>query len=418
MLIFKIVKYHWGIIALFLLMFESIISNINGKWDIYRDNEFDSSFSSMKYQYMYYDSSLKTILIIISVLLLLYGGLKNYRNLFKVIPTYVLFLWSITIVIGLLFTLEGFLYHNESSMSFGSFFRYALNPMFFIFMFAVIVGSNNSDMLIIKKYTIYIGFIFLLLGFLSMSKISDFLFVIGRSPLLVFMENAFWSFLIYALMNNENLKLHKYILLLIGFLICAYFSLLLVSRSWIIQSIFAILLTSFNFIIGDNKRKNFKIIFFIIFIGGVILQIINSMSDLVSFDLLLNKMGQDTRSSQYISVFNQVSTSTFLFGGGMFYTWIDEHNIPYRYIDNQSILLCYRYGIIPFVTYYILILLPAIKLCFCNKRQNKPIFWFVFIWCMAINGLSVFNTLNWDYMNLLLIIISGHCWYLLKCNKR
>lgn len=351
-------------------------------------------------QYIFGNSYPHLFLLLISVASWIFLAGKFFHN--SIFPSIVKLMLVITLVIGGLFTFEAMQYHPTTVMSM---VRMAFNPMFYIIFFAMTISSDDElfgKILLLDKVFVFV-FVILCLLELSNSKYSILPF--GLSPLMNYRKYAFWGIMFYICAKDE-LSMKEYILLFAALIFCTYVSAVIISRSLIIQGVIGMLVLNY-YHLRASKYKIWILFFIAIFFLFIIPYIIQLFVTSSSFEFLMNKMGNDSRSFQYKQVFEYFSTTDFLIGKGAFAQWL-QNNRMYSYIDNVTVLSLYRYGLFPTVTYYVLLLLPAIIYFF--RYQKVKLAWFVFMWCMGINGLAVYNALDWDFANLLAVLAAGRCW--------
>ena len=314
------------------------------------------------------------------------------------------FLTLVSLVIGVFYFFEGIYVHNDHFFPLA---RAALNPMFLLIICAAFVVYDERFFAKLLRVVLFTSILFLLLGLYVLLVDVQELIIRGNTPLLQFRTGAFWGFVFY-MSFKEKLSKGEYIVLLMGLLCCTVTSFIIASRSWCIQGIISLVLLNI-IAYREKKLRRLVVILCVVFAFVVIPSLYETFQTTDWYDRWEDKMGQDTRSEQYVEVFDQMPLHYFIVGNGFHTSWL-QGNVSYNYIDNQTVMFLYRYGIIPTVTYYLFLLIPLFRVL--RNRANysiKPII-LLMLWIFAINGLSVFNTLNWDWANFLIAIACARLW--------
>ncbi|MCM3670898.1 hypothetical protein M3181_18215 [Mesobacillus maritimus] len=206
---------------------------------------------------------------------------------------------------------------------------------------------------------------------------------------------AFWIFT----EDRETVRVNitKWVIVLILVVV----ALITNSRGWLLQSLFLLL---YRFITVSKSRR-----ITMIFLQGMIVALIIIGAILVreylstAYVNLVERLDADTRTTQLSTFFSQVSIFQLIFGQGVNakYIW---NGTPYGFIDNQLILMCFRYGILP-VFVYLYILVKGIFIGVKNNRNEK---YFLLMWLAALLGLSVYFNMDMNISNLITMMLMGH----------
>lgn len=397
-------NYNYILILPFLLFFVRIfLLNVIGSW------EYDIVSS---HKYIYKENIITQLSLIGALFFLIVSFVLNRKEFNYYVSKYIRFYFLIVLAIAFLFTCNTFLYEKSGIGMVFAFTQDAYNPLYYILFLGVVASFNDEVFLWIRKIALFFALFFVLYSIYILFSSVNSLLIFGLSPVLRFMATAFWLFIL-ASFTDENISFKKYMICLIGLFLCTCISFIIISRSWIIQGTLAISLLTYYYF----NRSRYKLLFIALIVTVLWLAIPYFYSMYVesdSFDYFLNKLYRDSRSSQYIEVFSQFPPYAFLIGLGQY----ASYNSPawgagFRYIDNQTVLSLYRYGIIPTLFYYVFVFFPAVKVFF-KKKKFRLMAWGIFMWCMAINGLSVYNGLDWDISNYVTILLVGRCLYVLK----
>lgn len=350
------------------------------------------------------DSSFAYNLLYVLVLGLFVSSSLNIFNS-GILPKWFHIFIILSILIGILYFIEGLLCHNEHLFPLA---RAALNPMFLLIFFMVFATYNDFSFQKILNIILVASIIFVILDVYVFITDVQGLFVRGHTPLLQFRTGAYWGFIFY-LSFKSSLSKQDYIILLIGLVWCTLIAFVIVSRSWCIQGILSLLLLNI-IALRSFKLRGIAILMLLLSIIIVIPYLYDAFLSSVSYDRFVSKLEDDTRSMQYIEVFSQMPSHYFIIGNGFHTSWMQD-GFSYNYIDNQTIMFLYRYGIIPTLTYYLFLLVPIFRIINIKRfRQYSKNVIIIVLWIFAINGLSVYNTLNWDWANFLVVISCARLW--------
>ena len=124
---------------------------------------------------------------------------------------------------------------------------------------------------------------------------------------------------------------------------------------------------------------------------------------------MLGRMSQDTRGSQLTQFFEEVPIYNLLIGQGMNVTYT-LNGEQYAYIDNQIILMLFRYGLISTTAYLYPMLKILIHSVFSFKRQEEGIGMVVFMWIAALCGISIYFGNRLDILNIIVMTKVGHAY--------
>lgn len=350
------------------------------------------------------DASLAYNILYIAVLGIFICCSFNILNS-RLLPKWFYFFIITSLLISFLYFMEGILNHNEHIFPLA---RAALNPLFLLIFFMVFTIYDDSYFQNILKIVLIASIIFVILDVYVFITDVQGLFVRGHSPLLQFRTGAYWGFIFYMSFKAELSK-KDYIILLVGLMWCTMIAFIIVSRSWCIQGIISLLLLNLM-ALRSRKLKGSAILMLLISVLFIIPYLYDGFLTTASYDRFEDKLGEDNRSMQYIEVFRQMPAHYFIFGNGFNTSWL-QGSVSYNYIDNQTIMFLYRYGLLPTLTYYLFLLVPIFRIIVSKRyRHYLKNTIIIVLWIFAINGLSVFNTLNWDWANFLVVIACARLW--------
>ncbi|USK84917.1 hypothetical protein [Peribacillus asahii] len=291
------------------------------------------------------------------------------------------------------------------------------SPVVYFTLLAVIIGIDESIWKRLTKIAPILALINIGLSYyyyFSFSSMYDGI-PSGNSPILTYFITGFW-FLAISVLGYEG-KGRKYKLMIYMLIVvCLILSVVIYSRGWMIQCIILLFIASFTLAGKSGFVKFLKTATIIGVIGGLTFYILETHYG-NSLLALTEKFGRDTRTFQYIEIFNQTPIYQFILGGGVNARYYLQSYGEYAYIDNQYIFTSFRYGffiLLPYLYFF----LSALKLLWkSNVELNKRAGAFIILmWLFALGGLSVYNGIVIDMKNIILPIVAGRFIFLMNNN--
>lgn len=185
---------------------------------------------------------------------------------------------------------------------------------------------------------------------------------------------------------------------------------LTLSRGWMLQG--ATLLITYYIKYSKTESLNKKIINVIsVIIAGILVYFVLTRFFGNAMGAMIGRINQDTRSSQLTQFFEEVPIYNLLIGQGMNVTYTLNGN-QYAYIDNQIILILFRYGLISTTAYLYPMLKILMHSVFSFKRQEEGngIGMVVFMWIAALCGISIYFGNRLDILNIIVMTKVGHAY--------
>ncbi len=245
-----------------------------------------------------------------------------------------------------------------------------------------------------------------LLGYAYMTLVNKYgVVVVGNSSLIFYYVALFWCSIIYLIdriLQKESIGLFQQILIAFNIV----FAVIINSRSWIVQScLVAIVVYLFGSTRHNIRTKIFRLLL-LITTGFLVLQILdNYFSSNLAF--LIDKLGSDSRSHQYIEIASASSFWGWVFGNGAKAVYYDSAQGFIGNIDNQYIFIAFHYGIVVLLQW----LAPQVMALFSivkNRNIRLIAALPIICWFMALGGLSVFNVVYCDIKHLMIMLYMGH----------
>ena len=223
----------------------------------------------------------------------------------------------------------------------------------------------------------------------------------GTSHILYFFQMGIWTLAAFAL-GTDITKWEKLKIILL--ITCILLSIIILSRGWIIQT--GILFVLYVMKLNRSQAKRFPLKALLLLTCIILVLIFMTRSYLrEQWDTLLARVTEDTRTQQIIQFLQQVDVSNLIVGGGYSasYSWLDN---DYGAIDNQILLIMFRYGIIITILYMIIFMIPF----FGTVRSHKANYLngINLMWLLSMAGLSIYCTINIDIAQMVVLIVAGH----------
>ncbi len=185
----------------------------------------------------------------------------------------------------------------------------------------------------------------------------------------------------------------------------ALMSILFRSRSLIIQALILLLYVLFR---SRIRWRNQWIGVFTYLVGIVVFLLVFWDVIFYMFSPLLLRMFDDTRTSQLQQFFAQVSLRELLTGGGMDAEYkFSAMSSNYKYLDNQFLLEMFRFGIVPILTYTLVLLSPLVRAVVKLDIDLMRRCTIIVMWLLAMGGISVFFNLNVNIPCVVVFVLCG-----------
>ncbi len=222
----------------------------------------------------------------------------------------------------------------------------------------------------------------------------------AQMQLLLIAANLIW---ISPLVLFFNFKKHKVLAITI-FATSFIFSVLIVTRSFMVLHVL-VLLFFMRYVL---KIKLIGLIITIV-VAIVSINFLPNIGVIQHAASLLNgRMGNDTRSLQIFLFLESVEFKDFIFGSGVFSYW-RMGNKDYQWLDNQILLTAWWAGIVPIYCYLSLLMKSIIK--HLLKRNvdptNKSKAFILFLWVLALSGLSIFISISSSLYHFAIMFVLG-----------
>lgn len=242
--------------------------------------------------------------------------------------------------------------------------------------------------------------------------------VYQNSSLMTFYSQIVWLSVItlHRHISKEKVTLWDYILC--GVLVV--YAIIIRSRSWVIVSVAIGMFTIAGIL--RSKGKSLSRFIKISCIAALILTftalfLTKYLGDFVTS--LVKKGTFDSRSFQYLEMFEQTSWYSWIIGNGTNATYVSKLYGDYTFIDNEFVYMSFHYGVI-FAVLYFLPYIKTIVFSFRKRRYLRNSFLcilYLLIWVLSVNGLSVFNRILIDPKSALMPMFAGYLFSLCSTSE-
>ncbi|NAS12370.1 hypothetical protein [Poritiphilus flavus] len=270
----------------------------------------------------------------------------------------------------------------------------------------IFVSYHHNRFEFFKKF-LYLSVI--VISLLCLYNFFDFGIGLYRGQALskyrVYATNLVWivPYVFLILKNNKKLKWLRLFALGFGILL----ALITQTRSFLIIYLITILFDFYH-----TKRKGSYLILFLLGFVGLIFLIINTEIFSTSWELLINRGTEDTRSNQLETFLEQLNGFELVTGSGFFATY-QFGSQQWSAIDNQWLFLLWWGGLLPVLSYFYLSVVVPIKMI---RRGNlsyetKVECYIIILWILGLTGLAIFTTMSVDFFFFVISIILGRLLY-------
>lgn len=281
-------------------------------------------------------------------------------------------------------------------------------PLTLLFGGVLFAGYDEKLMRSISAVSKYVAIIFLGLAlyytiefYIDMGRVG---IRYGNSNIMSFFIYGFYALTLFVYGNKEFgfCKNNKLIFSLT--ILAAIAAIASVSRGWIIQSLILLL---YAYLGKDangkkcNSRFMTRIVVVICIIGVLVIALLQFAPNIAS--TLTGRLTEDTRSNQLHEFFSQLDAGKFFWGQGYDATYQESAHGVYSYVDNQILMMVFRYGLLPTVMY----LCVALKSIYGFLKYKIGYGFASMMWLAALNGLAIYITFGIDIQNLFIMIAIG-----------
>ncbi len=332
--------------------------------------------------------------------------------------------YSLKLIVPIIFLeLFGFIWTVYAvlidKVSIGVLFRDSFPPISMMACGFVLVGYNDKWWPLIKKAIFIIACLFTFYSFceiiVAFSRFGFEYRLTSGAPMYCYEIGLFATYGLIILTDEwkKNRKLLVFILVLLLF----FNSAILQGRSWFLQTVILFVIYLFNI---KEVLKKHKTLAIFVPVGIITITLVIFLSNIELFEGLIDRFvnSGDTRTSQLEQFFSQVSFGELLIGQGTKASYVYNNDMNFLFIDNQVLLFMFRFGIIPTICYCFLILYPFLKSIFLWSKKMMYRSVVLIAWFAAMMGFSVYFSISFGAMSLLILLYSGRLFYEIDNRKK
>ena len=344
---------------------------------------------------------LSVIFIFLAVILTLFIGKTKYH--FSIYFTYIVLLLYIT----LNYTFSGAEFSDMAQ------FMDSRGIGTWVCLGLIFTSYDDKRFVFFKKF-LFFSIIFITI--LTFYNLTQFGIGLWRGQALskyqVYTVNFVWiaPYVFLILKHNKKLKWLRILSITMGIVL----ALITQTRSFLLIYVITIAFDFFN----TKNKATYTMLIGIGFIGFAYL-VLNTKMLSTSFELLLNRGVENTRTEQLTVFISQLNFLEIITGGGFFASYRIGGEQWYH-VDNQWLYLLWWGGIIPVITYFYLCAIVPIKLIFKGGMdyETKVECFVLIIWVLALSGLAIFTTMSVDFFFFTISIILGRVLYKYSLHTR
>jgi hypothetical protein len=293
----------------------------------------------------------------------------------------------------------------------------SLSPVVFGMCLGVLLGSDDSLWPRLRRLAPIIAYGFGLLGLYEIWKEPWAGAVTGvELPPTVFLQTTFW-FGAFSLFQLPADRIRAQLISCLPIALVAFEAVYVQNRSWICQCILAI---GARFLLlnragGINRMWKYAVAAMAALMLSAVVLFLAAAVFPEELSGLRQRLMEDTRTAQYMDFFQQVPLSSFILGAGPLATYATGDSFNFLYIDNQLLLILWKFGVLAMMGYFILVLWPGLKLMASGEaEEDQASATVTSLWLLASLGLSIYHGIVQNPQNFLMILIAGRCYAILE----
>lgn len=260
-----------------------------------------------------------------------------------------------------------------------------------ICMFGLYLGYDEQTWIKIKRIIPFLASLYMLLSFGYVIYIrfnGMWRQQTNQAPYWMTYSTAIWllAYLAFCYENNKRKDSNR---LLILFVMNAFIIAFTISRGWLLQTVF--MMVMFVITSSSSKKSKRRLIISLIAVLAIGTYVLRQDISLYITSYITKFRTAASRESQYVSFFSQVSFGDLLLGKGEYASYVYRNVQNYIYIDNSFLYYAFHFGSLFSVVLLIMELTEAVKVLRVSKNiQDRKIGLILFMWIAALMGASVF----------------------------
>lgn len=217
----------------------------------------------------------------------------------------------------------------------------------------------------------------------------------------IYATNLVWTTpFVFLITKNDN----KYRVIRVFAIFMGIFSALIcVTRSFLLIYLLVLIFDFFH-----TKKKTTYLIGFVIVGVFFVYMLFNTDSFISSYDLLLKRGLEDSRTNQLKGFLNQLNFFDLIVGQGFDPSYVSNGQQS-NMIDNQWLKLIWWAGLVPALMYFYLTAFIPFKLIFTKQQdyETKVEAFVLIIWTLACAGMAIHSTMSVVFYFFIVCLIQG-----------
>jgi hypothetical protein len=183
------------------------------------------------------------------------------------------------------------------------------------------------------------------------------------------------------------------------------------ARSWVLLAF----MVSATFLILRGRQQGSLLLGVrnMVLAGALTVLVVFALSHTVfngALEGIAQRLADDTRSTQYRDFFSVVPIRDLALGRGPTGTWYWYGVGDYQYFDNGFLWMLFIGGLPLFISYIIFVLWPAVGALQAKpKGSDAAAVWLVFLWGVALTGLSTYTLPSVAFTSYIVSLYAGRC---------
>lgn len=382
---------------LFIILFSvsRLVFYSGATWNV------DYSFYSMAPTVGIVDQSLLALSAVIGIWFS-FLCFKDYLNMCSRSKIKVILIGTILLLAVFCFWTIDFLANNSVTLLFvGNF-----TPLTLLFGGVLFAGYDDKLMYSIAQFSKYVAIVFLSLSlYYTVEFYVEFGYVgvrYGNSHIMTYFIYGFYALTLFVCGHKEFGYCKDYKLIIALSILAFFLAVASVSRGWIVQAIMLLLYVYLGKELNGHRLHSkilTRLIVVLIIIGILVLAIIQFAPNIVS--TIGERFDEDTRSLQLTEFLSQMDVGKFILGQGYNATYVESAHGIYSYIDNQLLMMVFRYGLIPLALY----LLFVCKSIWGFIKYRIGYGFASIMWLAALSGLAIYLGFGIDIHNMFIMFV-------------
>ena len=194
------------------------------------------------------------------------------------------------------------------------------------------------------------------------------------------------------------------------------------SRSWLINTLVVAIVFGWR-AVGSKSlhRAIIWLVVLLLVLAGIAsgVWLLRPQTAQIAIEGFASRLGEDTRSGQYVDFFDDVEPEELVLGRGPNGTWYWKGVGPYHYFDNGYLWTLFIGGVPTLLTYLALVIVPGWRSAALRRPDaDSAAATLVILWSIALTGLSTFTLPSLTVDHFLILLFVGRCYWTLHSRQQ